>query len=368
MIPIYKPCINKYKNLAYKAIESEWISSLGSYVQDATEKFKDFFQVPYCILMSNGTVATHCLFIALKHTHPKIKKIYVPNNVYVAAWNSLLYEYKLTNIEVLKIDPETWNLDASEKTIKGLEKNSAILVVHNLGNIVNVNYIKELRPDIVIIEDNCEGIFGKYENSYSGTSKNSLCSSASFYANKTITSGEGGLFLTHDKEIYNYVNRVYDQGMSSQQYVHNILAYNYRITNIQAGFLLAQMNDIENILKSKQTLFDNYQYFLEPLIKQGKIKLQKTEKSTQRACWMFALQIIGNQTPYKKLNQCFLKKGFETRPFFYPITKHKHFNKLSFNDKNAELLAKEIIMIPSYPELKEKEQKFIVSVLQDYLI
>uniref|UniRef100_A0A6C0J4M9 DegT/DnrJ/EryC1/StrS aminotransferase family protein n=1 Tax=viral metagenome TaxID=1070528 RepID=A0A6C0J4M9_9ZZZZ len=125
--------------------------------------------------MTNGTCATHCLFLALRFKYPNIKKIYVPNNCYVAAWNAVIMEYNINCLEVMKMDNYTWNISTNKKYIESLDKNSAVLIVHNLGNIINIKNLKRIRPDIIYVEDNCEGMFGKYEDSYSGMSDSSLC-------------------------------------------------------------------------------------------------------------------------------------------------------------------------------------------------
>ena len=150
----------------------------------------------------------------------------------------------------MKIDYNTLNMDTQEDYIKSFEKDSCILIVHNYGNIINVPKLNRIRPDLIIIEDNCEGLFGKYENQYSGSYENTLCSAVSFYANKTLTTGEGGAFFTNDIDIYEYIKSIYSHGMTKQRYIHNNLAYNYRMTNIQAGFLYDQLEDLTHILLS----------------------------------------------------------------------------------------------------------------------
>ena len=100
-----------------------------------------------------------------------------------------------------RTDENTWNLSSREEDLRALERGAAVLVVHNLGNVVNVPRLKRLRPDLVFVEDNCEGIFGKYEGVSSGCSEASLCASLSFFANKSITAGEGGAFLTNDTAL-----------------------------------------------------------------------------------------------------------------------------------------------------------------------
>lgn len=98
-----------------------------------------------------------------------LKKIYFPNNVYVSVWNSVLYEYNLNDIEIIEIDENTLNINVGEEYIKSFPENIAIVIVHNGGNIINVPRLKGIKPDIVYLEDNCEGLFGKYEKHYSGT-------------------------------------------------------------------------------------------------------------------------------------------------------------------------------------------------------
>jgi perosamine synthetase len=162
-------------------------------------------------------------------------------------------EYPETLMEIMKLNPDTLNIDVSEEYIKSLDPNSAVCIVHNLGNIINVPRLKKIRPDLIFIEDNCEGLFGKYEDKYSGTV--SLCSAVSFYGNKTITTGEGGAFFTDDIDLFNYINNIYSHGMSLKRYIHCNLGTNFRMTNIQAGFLYDQLQDINHILELKNNLF-----------------------------------------------------------------------------------------------------------------
>lgn len=160
MISIYNPNIKEYTSSAIDAIKSGWISNHGIYIKKATDKLKEILNVKNAILMANGTCATHCLFISLKYKYTNISKIYIPNNCYVAAWNSLFNEYLENEVEVMKMDINTWNINTDEEYIKSLSENSAMLIVHNLGNIINVPRLKKLRPDIIFVEDNCEGLFG----------------------------------------------------------------------------------------------------------------------------------------------------------------------------------------------------------------
>lgn len=364
MIPIYKPYISKYKDSAISAINDEWISNYGIFVKNSEDKIKKLFKIPYCILMNNGTAATHCLLLAVKFKYPNINKLYVPNNVFISVWNCSLMCFNKNQLEVLEIDKMTLNMNINEDYINSLDTNSCVFIVHNLGNIINVPRLKKIREDLIFIEDNCEGLFGKYENIYSGMSKCSLCSSCSFYANKTLTTGEGGAFFTHNTDIYNYIKSVYSHGMTESRYIHDKLATNYRMTNIQAAFLYDQLNDIENILNLKNKIFNNYDLLLDDYIKDGKIIKSINEDNTIKSNWMYYI-IIPNKN-FKDIELFFNEKMIQIRPLFYDIRKHKHLEDINVNYKELDIINNGI-MLPSYPELKFEEQEYIINCLKEYL-
>jgi len=366
MIPIYKPDIYKYSSSAIEAINSGWISNHGEYINKSNEKLREILNCKYTILMANGTCATHCLFLSLKFKYPDIKKIYIPNNCYVAAWNTLFYEYSKENVTVMKMDLETWNISTNENYIMSLDKDAAVLIVHNLGNIVNVIRLKNLRPDLIFLEDNCEGLFGQYEGINTGTHDCTLCSSVSFYGNKIITTGEGGAFFTNDEEIYNYISKVYSQGLSSERYLHDTLAYNYRMTNVQAAFLFDQLNDIDFILEKKRNVFKNYEKLLQGLIENGFIKLFQKENNTSSADWIFSIRIVNNQITKKNVYEFFILNNVDTRPFFYPINSHDHLKDIPFQDDVPSILNNEILMIPSSPEISFTEQEYVVQTIKKF--
>jgi perosamine synthetase len=353
MIPIYKPNIENHCEHAIEAIRSGWISNHGEYVKKSEEKLQEILNVKHAIVMVNGTAATHCLFLALKFKYPHIKTIYVSNNCYVAAWNAALMTYDKSSLKVMKMDINTFNISTDDLNL--LEQNSAVFIVHNLGNIINVPKMKRMRPDLIFIEDNCEGLFGKYENVFSGTE--SLCSSCSFYGNKILTSGEGGAFFTNHTDIYNYIRSVYSQGMSDKRYIHIHHAFNYRMTNIEAAFLYSQLNDINNILHKKRKVFELYECFF------GK----NNEPDTQRADWMYGVYLDFNINYNQNDTFNFFKKyNVETRPFFYPINSHEHLKDIAFNDDNAQNLSQKVLMIPSSSTITEEEQLQVVNALLEF--
>lgn len=369
-IPVYTPTLEPYKTSTKHALDTGWVSCHGIYKDKATKKLQDYLGVNRVLLTCNGTTATHCLFIALKYRYPNIRKIYVPNHVYVAAIHSALFEYPLEVLELLEIDQDTWNMRTDEEYLLGLEQDSALMVVHNIGNIVNVPRIKRLRPDLVIVEDNCEGLFGTYEGIYSGCYPGILCSSISFFANKTITSGEGGaVIVPEDEELADMLSRKISQGMTSEKYLHDMVAYNYRMTNIEAALLYDQLCDIDNIRESKLRVFQTYRKHLLDNINNGRVSFQVLSPETTHSTWMVALRVSGNPD-YSMVSKFLKERGIDTRPFFYRLNRHKHLRNIPFlcNDNAiSQILENEIVILPSYPSLTEEDIIYICRALTDYL-
>lgn len=354
MIPIYSPRV--YTESAQKALESGWISSQGEYIELATRKLKELFGGPYVILMNNGTSATHMLIQSLRYRYPNLTRIYVPNNVFVAVWNTVLYEYPTEVISVMETDPGTLNMRTDEAYVMSLESGSAVVVVHNIGNIVNVPRLKRLRPDIVFVEDNCEGMFGKYEGIYSGTSTASLCSAVSFFANKTITSGEGGAFFTHDKELYEFIYKSIHHGMTSTRYVYDVLGRNYRMTNIQAALLYDQLVHIDRIREDKHVIFTAYRELL------GKtIVIPQAEDNTSPSEWMFVCGLTNTQ--YETLEKYMKTHGIDIRPFFYDISVHEHLKNIQARSLPSNIT---YCMLPSYPDLTLDQVHYICQTLNTF--
>jgi perosamine synthetase len=350
MIPIYTPRISTES--AKDALESGWISSQGPYLEKARHALSSVLGVPYVVLMNNGTSATHMLLKALKFKHPDVTTIYAPNNVFVAVWNTILYEYPADAMKILEMDPTTLNMRTDESYIQSLDRGAAVMIVHNVGNIINVPRLKRLRPDLIFIEDNCEGLFGKYEGIYSGTSPASLCSAVSFFANKTITCGEGGAFFTHDKELYDYIHCSIHHGASAERYVYDVLGYNYRMTNIQAALLYDQLLHVEVVRADKHAIFEEYSRQLK-----GHVVLPMPEADTTPSEWMF---VCGVKADYAQLHEYMAKHGVDIRPFFYGITKHTHLHHIDCPTMPLEYT---YIMLPSYPDLTVDQITKVCSIL-----
>jgi perosamine synthetase len=362
MIPIYKPYLpTDSLSYAHDAINSGWISSLGEYKNLAANSLSKKLGIKHALLVSNGTVATHLLIKGIRFFYPNANKIIVPNNSYVAAYNSIIFDGD-SHFEIFPIDSNlsTWNADYSNLPLLP-DKNTVFLIVHNLGNIVNVPKLKEKFPSSIFIEDNCEGIFGEYEGRSSGS--DSFCSSLSFFGNKNITTGEGGAVLTNNSELFQFLNKIHGQGQTSKRFVHDVLGYNYRMTNIHAAILLGQLNLYEEIKQRKVEIFNLYRSMLTNL---DGIEFQNVETGCSHSMWMFGIKIKNNAS-YEDAKSYFDSVGIETRPMFYPISAHNHLSHISTVSTNSELLSNQCIILPSYPGLKEIEIEYICDMVKRYV-
>jgi perosamine synthetase len=367
MIRIYEPLITeKTKEYALDAINSGWISSQGEYIEKASNKLKEILGTDNLFLISNGTTATHCVSKSINLKYPLIDKLIVPNNVYVAAWNSFLLDKTFKSLLAVDCDLDTWNYDLQqlEEVLDKTDFNTtALLVVHNLGNIIDVPKIKEKYPKLVIVEDNCEGLFGKYGDDFSGTK--SFSSSVSFFGNKNITSGEGGAVIVNDKDTFDYLRSFISQGTTSRRFVHDKIAHNYRMTNVQAALLYGQLESLEQILAIKKNIFNRY---MDGFSDSKVIKPQTILENTKHANWMFGVSVNG--TTYEELSAQLMNNGIETRPMFYCFTEHKYLNHLIttyHSNVNAIKLNQSSIVLPSHPLLTNEQIDYIIKTVKHLL-
>lgn len=371
MIPVYKPYLPKEATkFAHEAIDSTWISSKGKFIHLVESQLEEIHsigdvRINTATVTNNGTSATHLVARLLHHEYPDIKKLIVPNNVYVAAWNAFLFDKNFELVPV-EADEHTWNYDL-DVLYESIEANdprmTGVLVVHNLGNIVNVPKILRDWKGLALVEDNCEGLFGTYENYPSGSL--SLASSLSFFGNKNVTSGEGGAVIAQNNH-QSYLYKLRSQGQSQDRFIHDELGYNYRMTNVQAAILYGQLDAAEKIMELKRRCFALYKELLADI---EEVEFQASEKNTTHSDWMLGIKINGNKN-FDELEKFFNSNYVDVRPMFYPINRHKHLKDIRCfgGTAVAEKLNKECVVLPSYPELKDHEIAHVVNTLKQYLV
>jgi perosamine synthetase len=374
MIPVYKPYWPKdVKKYAVQALDDGWLT-YHKFNQEVEERLAELLGVRHVLLTCNGTTATHLVVKALKFKHPHIERVVVPNIVYVAAWNSLLYDNSFNSIIQAKTDQDTWNMDSFDVMQFGTEKDgnqgdrTAILAVHNLGNPIK-EVPEWVDAGIPVIEDACEAFFGFYNGKLGGqkVGSASLAASLSFFGNKTITCGEGGAVLTNDNEVAQYLRKIWGQGQTRTRYIHDELGYNYRMTNIQAGILKGQLEHLNDILEKKLMVWERYRKAFED---REDVKIQKVEQGCEHSRWMFGVNTGINES-FEDRRKFFAQRGIDIRPMFYPIRFHTHLNLDNRiwmrEDPMGEMISRCSIMLPSYPDLTKDDQDKVIQAVNDYV-
>ena len=363
MIPVYKPYFPKGSfKYAHEALRSTWVSSQGKFIRKCEAWLEEALGVKHVLLTSNGTTAMHLVAKSLKYMYPYLEGILVPNNVYVAAWNAFLYDKEFT-LYPIDANISTWNVDL-RKLVDSSDKALAVLFVHNLGNTINVPGLRRFLPEHVFVEDACESFGGTYHRAIFHAGTASLCSGMSFFGNKNVTSGEGGAFLTNDGEVYRYAKKLWGQGSSDKKFIHDILGYNYRMTNVAAAILYGQLLIATDIMEMKIKVFEAYIKAFENI---DTISLSRTDQESTHSLWMCGIR-IPDSPGYDQAKTYFDAVGIDTRPMFYPITYHKYLESYDCDITVAETLSKECIILPSYPGLaiEEDNQKHIIEQVIKY--
>ncbi len=250
-------------------------------------------------------------------------------------------------------------MDASKIEQKITSKTKAILYTNVYGAPVEYDELKKIadKHNLYLIEDAAESFGSKYHNRISGTLGD--ISTFSFFGNKTITTGEGGMVLTPHKELCNKIRKLKNQGNSETiRYYHDILGYNYRMTNIQAAIGVAQLNKIEEILKLKREIYFKYEKGLKDLV-----NFQKLPTDSSSSYWMCS--ILFNTLQEKEHIIAKLNDGnVETRPFFTPIDELPFYEKIDDCPISKKISALGI-NLPSFPALESKEQDIIIEIIRN---
>lgn len=361
MIPVYKPYFPEGSlDYAKDALDSTWVSSKGKYLNKVTDWFTEYYGTEYIILTNSGTAANHLIARAIHEKYPEKKNLVCSNNSYVAAWNPFLFD---NYFRLLPIDAheKTWNMDI--RNLGPDHWSNVFLIIHNLGNIVNVPYLKSKYPDSLFIEDNCEGFGGLYEGHPAGTYSKAF--SLSFFGNKNITSGEGGAFVTYDEHLYNTAFEFWGQGMKAdgKKFIHNSIGHNYRMTNIEAAILWGQLQLKNEIEERKHDIFERYRAYFDLI---DNTENQMISFGTRHSNWMFGVKLLQGSAP-DAAEYLWKNKKIETRPMFYPIDFHKHLKEIKYPNDVAEELSKQVLILPSYPDLTQREQAYIIEAVKDYV-
>jgi len=360
-IPVHEPSLgNEELNYVVDAVKSGWIGSAGGeYLKEFEKKFAKYHRMKHAIATSNGTAALHVALKALGIG--KGDEVIVPTLTFVATANAVVY----CNAKPVFADshPEYYNIDPSKIEEVITPKTRAIIPVHLYGHPCDMDWIRDIAEDhdLYIIEDVSQAHGAEYKGKKLGTFGDIAC--FSFYGNKIITTGEGGICLTNDDKLAEKIRLLINHGKNPiKHFWHDVIGFNYRMTNLQAAIGVAQINKLDKYISKKRKIAKWYEESLKELEEEELIKLYPEMKWAKCVYWLYSILIedkfdVTRDTIGKNLEE----KGIETRPFFYPIhTMPIYKDSKSSNLSVAEEIARKGISLPSGVKL-DKEEIEIVS-------
>ena len=363
-IPLAKPEFGKIeKKLINDCIDTGWISSIGKYVERFGQNLAKYVQVKYALPVSNGTTALHLSLIAL-NIGPG-DEVIVPALTFVASVNVI--KYVGAKPVFIDIEPETFNLDIDQLEDKITKKTKAIISVDLYGHPVDFDRLKKIcqKHNLKLISDSAESLGSLYKGKPTGSQGD--ISTFSFFGNKIITTGEGGMITTNSKKLYDTCKLYRDQGKDTtvHNYYHPVIGYNYGFTNLQAAVGIGQLKQIKSLVKQKRAIAATYKKLLSGT---PGISFQEEADYAESNWWMFS--ILVDQAKFgcsrDQLITYLKTKNIETRPFFYPMHMLPPYKQgIKPTDYPiTKTIANQGMNLPTYASLTKTQVKYIVSCIK----
>ena len=385
MIPLSTPNIfGKEKEYIEKCLETGWISTSGSFIEDFEKNLSSYVGSKFAIACINGTSA---LQVSLKLLGVNSgDEVIAPTLTFIASINSIMYNNaypvfmdcdQFYNLDIKKtvkfIKDETYFKSGFTYNKKTDRKIPVIMPVHVWGNAV---WLDELVPlcnerNIKILEDASESLGtkyleGNYINKHAGTVGEIGC--ISFNANKIITSGGGAMIITDNQEIAEKALYLTTQAKDdAKRYIHNDVGYNFRLTNIHAALGIAQLENIESVLTNKQKAHMTY---VDKINKIDGLSISPTPSYSFNNCWLNILRVDKSkiEITIDQIMEKLEMKNIQTRPVWGLNHLQKPFvNYQRYMVENAQILADSSLCIPSSSHLTIQNIEDVTAALQDLL-
>lgn len=359
LVPLYRPSLrgNEARYVS-ECLETSWISGQGKFVIEFERQFAAKIGGGYALTTCNGTAALH-LAIAAVGIGPG-DEVIVPTLTYIASVNAVAY-VGATPVFADCV-PDTWQLDAEDAAKRVTNKTKAIIAVHVYGQPCNMDQIMSIarRNNLLVIEDCAEAFGARYGNS--SVALFGDIAAFSFYGNKTITTGEGGMVLSRDGSLIEGCRRLRGQGLvPGKEYWHDRIGYNYRMSNVSAAIGLAQLERSDELLSLKRQLAEKYFRRLSHL----PLDFHREAPGTVHTYWMVSA-LVASEPELNGFRRHLAAAGIATRPLFHPVHTMGLYSH-NFRDKTvAEDVAARGVNLPSWPDMSEHEFDLVSCAIERY--
>jgi perosamine synthetase len=348
--------------LLTECIVTGWVSSAGAFVTQFENMVANYCGMKYAVSCSSATSGLHLALLA--HNIGPGDEVLVPSLTFIATANAVSY----TGAKPIFIDSEinTWNINPNLISDAITPRTKAIIPVHLYGHPADMDTINDIsnKHNLIVIEDAAEAQGAKYKNRMVG----SLADVAvfSFFGNKIITTGEGGMIVTDDAKIAEKCRILRDHGMSKdRRYWHEVIGYNYRLTNMQAALGVAQMGKIDKIISRKKEIAAEYNLYLEGV--EG-VTLPANADWADNVYWLYTI-LIDSSISGCEIDELMLElqqQGIDSRPVFPPVHKQPVYDT-GLILPIAEKISLYGISLPSAPEIRNKNILKICKIIKDVI-
>jgi perosamine synthetase len=363
-IPVAVPDLSgNEKKYVMDCMDTTWISSGGEYIKRFEDSFSSYIGTKNALSCCNGTVALH-LPLLVFGVGPG-DEVILPSLTFVATANAVRY-CGATPVLADSL-PDTWNIDPHDMEKKITPRTKAIIPVHLYGNPCDMDSIMDIAKahNLFVLEDAAECHGACYNGKRAGSIGDA--GTFSFFGNKIITTGEGGMIVTDNDEFAYKMRMLKGQGQDpNRRYWFNEVGYNYRMTNIEAAIGLAQLENIDSHISARKKVTEWYMDEFESI--SDFINFQQITPKAENVWWMFSILVndksaIGRDELMLKL----LEDGIETRPIFYPM----HIMP-PYYDKNAGCpvsakIAAAGLNLPTHAKLSRENISFICGKIKKYV-
>jgi perosamine synthetase len=362
IIPVCEPTLggNEAKYVL-DCIESNWISSAGKYIPAFEEKFAAECDCKYGIACCNGTVALHLALAALG-LEPG-DEVILPTFTMIATINAVAY----TGATPVLIDsePYTWNMDVEQLADKITPKTKAVIPMHTYGHPVDMDPVMELADQhgLFVLEDAAEAHGAEYKGRRAGGLGHA--GGFSFYANKIITTGEGGMITTNDAKLADLTTNLRDHAFSSERHFwHKFVGFNYRMTNLQAAVGLAQVEQMDQFVENRRRNAALYTRLLDQI--PGIVTPPEAEWA-KNVFWMYSILVEDEFGMDRDQLRAYLARyGIETRTFFIPMHLQPIYYEAFKGQRYpvSEMLCQRGFYLPSASSLTTEQVPHIVDIVR----
>ena len=350
---------NEYKYLM-DAFLSTWISSTGKYITQFEESFSQYCGVQYGVATSNGTTALHLALAALEIGPGD--EVIVPDITFAATINAVIYTGATPVI--VDIEEDSWCIDPNEIEKAITSRTKAIIPVHIYGQPCDMERICSIaeKNNLYLIEDCAEAHGAEWQGKKVGSF--GIISCFSFFGNKVITTGEGGMCITNSEILKDKMRILRDHGMSKERkYYHEVIGFNYRMTNLQAAIGTAQVERVDAILKWRAELEEQYRQVLS---KVPGVILQENELSfRKKIAWL--VSILVSEEKRDRVLSVLKDNGVDVRAFFVPLSEMEIYGKYAANCIRSKKISNMGLNLPTTFGIKKAEINKMASLIESAL-